>query len=155
MEKENNLRITKFTNADFIRVMMLCLPNGFPVIVEDVDQTVDPSIDTILARAYYEADGRKLIRFADKQVDYHDDFRIYMTTKKPNPNYLPEIFIKVTVINFTATMEGLQDQLLGEVVNILEPSIQKQRDENITNLANFNKRIKASEKNILKLLAQA
>lgn len=37
MEKENNLRITKFTNSDFIRVMMLCLPNGFPVIVEDVD----------------------------------------------------------------------------------------------------------------------
>jgi len=29
--------------------------------------------------------------------------------KKPNPQYLPEIFIKVTVINFTATFEGLED----------------------------------------------
>ena len=42
-------------------------------------------------------------------MDYHKEFRLYMTTKKPNPNYLPEIFIKVTVINFTATFEGLED----------------------------------------------
>lgn len=37
-------------------------------------------------------------------------------TKKPNPNYLAEIYIKVNVINFTATFEGLNDQLLAIVV---------------------------------------
>eukprot|EP00955_Chlamydomonas_euryale_P053282 355458-Chlamydomonas_euryale.AAC.1 len=34
----------------------------------------------------------------------------------PNPHYLPEVCIKVTIINFTVTMKGLEDQLLGEVV---------------------------------------
>ena len=57
-----------------------------------------------------------MINFCDKAMDYHKDFRLYMTTKKPNPNYLPEIFIKVTVINFTATIQGLEDQLLADVV---------------------------------------
>lgn len=32
-----------------------------------------------------------------------------MMTKKPNPKYLAEIYIKVNVINFTATFEGLND----------------------------------------------
>lgn len=70
---------------------------------------MDPAIDTILSKAYYEADGRLLIRIGTKEVGYHKSFNLYMTTKKPNPNYLPEIFIKVTVINFTATFEGLED----------------------------------------------
>jgi len=39
-----------------------------------------------------------------------------MTTKLANPHYLPDICIKVTLINFTVTLEGLEDQLLVEVV---------------------------------------
>lgn len=40
---------------------------------------------------------------------------MYLTTKMPNPHYLPEVCIKVNVINFTVTMDGLEDQLLGQV----------------------------------------
>lgn len=38
--------------------------------------------------------------------------RFYMTTKMSNPHYLPEVCIKVTIINFTVTKSGLEDQLL-------------------------------------------
>lgn len=31
-----------------------------------------------------------------------------MTTKLPNPHYIPEICIKVTLINFTVTFDGLE-----------------------------------------------
>ena len=34
---------------------------------------------------------------------------LFITTKLANPHYLPEIFIKVTIINFTVTQEGLID----------------------------------------------
>ena len=40
-------------------------------------------------------------------------FKLFMTSKMPNPHYLPEVAIKTTIINFTVTMEGLEDQLLG------------------------------------------
>ena len=35
-----------------------------------------------------------------------------MTSKMANPHYLPEVCIKVTIINFTVTRSGLEDQLL-------------------------------------------
>jgi dynein heavy chain len=92
---EPNLRLIKFTHSNFIRVLQLAIPNGEAVLVEDVDETLDPAVDTILAKAFYESEGRLLLRFADSDVLYDKNFRIYLATNKPNPNYLPEIFIQV------------------------------------------------------------
>lgn len=57
--------------------------------------------------------GRTLIRFGDTDVEYDDNFRLYITTKIANPHYLPEVCIKVTIVNFTVTMGGLEEQLLA------------------------------------------
>jgi dynein heavy chain len=56
--------------------------------------------------------GRTMIRLGDTDVDYDDNFRFYVTTKLPNPHYLPEVCIQVTLINFTVTPSGLEEQLL-------------------------------------------
>ena len=37
-------------------------------------------------------------------------------TKLRNPHYLPELQVKVTLLNFMITPAGLEDQLLGIVV---------------------------------------
>ena len=42
------------------------------------------------------------------EVSYNNNFRMYMTTSKPNPHFLPAICISVAVVNFTITFEGLQ-----------------------------------------------
>lgn len=57
-----------------------------------------------------------LIALGDKIIEYNSKFRLYITSKLRNPHYLPEVFNKVTVINFALTVEGLEDQLLGIVV---------------------------------------
>ena len=56
------------------------------------------------------------MKIGDNVIPYHNDFKYYMTTKLPNPHYLPEDQVKVALINFVITKEGLQDQLLGIVV---------------------------------------
>ena len=40
-----------------------------------------------------------MINFAESDVDYENNFKLYLTSKLSNPNYLPEVFIKVININ--------------------------------------------------------
>lgn len=42
-----------------------------------------------------------MIKLGDAVIPYHDDFKLYITTKFPNPHYTPEVSVKVTVVNFT------------------------------------------------------
>lgn len=63
----------------------------------------------------------------EKVIDFSNDFRFYMTTKLANPHYPPEICVKVTLLNFMVTPEGLEDQMLNIVVKIEEPNKEEQR----------------------------
>lgn len=49
------------------------------------------------------------MKFGDRMLDYHDNFRFYLTTKLSNPHYPPEVCVKVTLINFMVTPDGLED----------------------------------------------
>lgn len=42
-----------------------------------------------------------------------------------NPHYQPEIQAQTTLINFTVTRDGLEDQLLAEVVKAERPDLEE------------------------------
>ena len=88
-------------------------------------------------------------------MDYDPNFKFYITTKMSNPHYLPEVCIKVTIINFTVTMKGLEDQLLGEVVRKERPDLEEAKDRLVVSIANDKKQLKDLEDKILKLLKES
>lgn len=59
-------------------------------------------------------------------INIYDYFRLYLTTQKFNPHFLPATCNIVTIINFTLTFHGLQNQLLSAVVNKKKPELEKQ-----------------------------
>lgn len=55
-------------------------------------------------------------------------FRFYITTKLRNPHYLPEVSVKVTLLNFVTTIAGLQDQLLSTTVARERPDLEAEKN---------------------------
>ncbi|KAG8234154.1 hypothetical protein J437_LFUL014944 [Ladona fulva] len=152
MEAENNLRRIKSTTPNLVKILEGCINVGIPVLIEEVDEVLEPSLDTLLQKHTFKQAGRLLIRFGDTDIEYDENFRFYMTTKLSNPHFLPEVCIKVTVINFTVTHSGLDEQLLSDVVRLERPELEKERIELITRINNDKKQLKGIEEKILKLL---
>ena len=156
MEKDNSLLSLKFGINNFLREITGAVRNGRPTLVEDIEEYIDPAIDPILLKQVYKTEGGiKQMRLGDSNVDYDDNFKFFMTTKLPNPHYLPEVCIKVTLINFTVTFSGLEEQLLGDVVVQEKPEIEQKRDEIIVTMDKDQRSLKKIENTILKLLSES
>jgi len=98
-------------------------------------------------------DGTKQIKLdREEPYPFGDGFKLYMTTKEPNPHYPPEVCIKVTLINFTVTMQGLEEQMLGDVVVKERPEVEQKRQEIVISMDRDAKTLKGIENNILRLL---
>ncbi|KXJ13494.1 Dynein heavy chain 6, axonemal [Exaiptasia diaphana] len=151
-EAKNGLKVIKLTDNNFLRTLENCIRIGMPVLLEEVGETLDPALEPILLKQTFVQGGRLLIRLGDSDIDYDKNFRFYMTTKLSNPHYLPEICIKVTIINFTVTKSGLEDQLLSDVVRLERPDLEDQRNQLIVRINSDKNQLKAIEDRILKLL---
>jgi dynein heavy chain len=78
-----------------------------------------------------------------------------MTTKLTNPHYLPEVAVKVTLLNFMITPAGLRDQLLTIVVVEERPDLAAEKNRLIVEGAENAKKLKECEDNILAILSSA
>jgi dynein heavy chain len=66
----------------------------------------------------------RAIKIGDKEIEYNPQFRLILHTKLANPHYKPEMQAQATLINFTVTRDGLEDQLLAEVVKAERPDLE-------------------------------
>ncbi|XP_013921881.1 PREDICTED: dynein heavy chain 14, axonemal [Thamnophis sirtalis] len=122
----SKLRQTNASDAKYLITIEYALQFGESVLLQDFPETLDSNIKSILSKDIYKKGGQEFIRIADSEIQYNSDFRLYLTTQKPNPHFLPETCNIVTMINFILTFHGLQNQLLSAVVNKEKPELEKQ-----------------------------
>jgi len=154
MFKNEDMRMITFATDNWLRSVTDCVYNGKPLLIEDVHEHIDPAIDSILLhQEFLDEDGTWKIKLdKDEPYPYAEGFSMFMTTKMPNPFYPPEVCIKVTLINFTVTSSGLEEQLLGDVVIKEKPEVEAKRQEIVIQMDKDKKTLKAIENKILQLL---
>jgi dynein heavy chain len=68
---------------------------------------------------------------------------------------LPEVSVKVTLLNFMITPEGLEDQLLGIVVAKERPDLEEEKSRLVIEAADNKRQLKEIEDQILKVLSES
>ncbi|CAH8492971.1 unnamed protein product, partial [Dicrocoelium dendriticum] len=153
MEKDNKLGVIKLSDSNYLRTLENSIQFGMPVLMENVGEQLDPILEPILQRLVYKSQGAYYMRLGDSVIEYNTNFRFYITTRLRNPHYLPEISVKVCLINFVITPLGLEDQLLGIVTAEEKPELEATKNELIVTSADNKRQLKELEDKILEVLS--
>lgn len=155
LEKARSLKLVTLSMPDLIRQIETALQFGYPVLLQDIGEEIDPVLEPLLAKAFIKRGNQVLIKLGDKEIDYSPEFKLYLTTKLTNPHYTPEVSTKVTIINFTVKEQGLEAQLLNTVVQRERPDLDRQKNELVVKVAHGKRTQAELEDRILRMLSEA
>ncbi|XP_048056692.1 dynein axonemal heavy chain 11 isoform X1 [Megalobrama amblycephala] len=149
----NSLKVINLSQKGYVDVIEQAVVSGEPVLIENLEETIEPVIDPLLGR--HTIKKGRCIKVGDKECYFHPDFRLILHTKLANPHYKPEIQAQTTLINFTVTRDGLEDQLLAEVVSLERPDLEHLKSELTKQQNTFKIELKQLEDELLTRLSAA
>jgi len=154
-EAKSSLKVCTFNDSDFLKHLEICVNLGFSFLFESVDEYIDPIIDPVLEKNLVKRGNAFTVKIGDKDVEWDDSFRLYLTSKIANPHYGPEIFGKVMIINYSVTLQGLEDQLLTEVVKYERADLAEQKAALVEEVSELSGMLKELEDTLLHELANS
>lgn len=172
-EAAHGLEVVRLSNPNFIRTLENGIRFGKWVLLENITETLDATLEPVLLQQKFKQGGTTMMRLGDSSISYNDDFRFFMTTKLPNPHYPPEVCcslvtlrhrlclrhngeqvaVKVSLLNFTITPTGLEDQMLATFVAKELPELEQKKGNLVLETARMRKELQDIEATILHLLS--
>ncbi|XP_033278738.2 dynein axonemal heavy chain 9 isoform X2 [Orcinus orca] len=148
-----DLQVTQIGQKGYLQTVERALEAGEVVLIENLEESIDPVLGPLLGREGVKK-GR-FIKIGDKECEYNPKFRLILHTKLANPHYQPELQAQATLINFTVTRDGLEDQLLAAVVSMERPDLEKLKSDLTKQQNGFKITLKTLEDNLLSRLSSA
>ena len=90
-EEARGLRVTQLTDKRFRNHLEDAMAFGQPLLLENVEEEIDPLLDPVLDKAVQKAGRGLKIVLADKECEYVDTFCLFLCCKLANPHYSPEL----------------------------------------------------------------
>ena len=127
--READARLTRvqLTQPGWLKAVVAAIQAGTPVLVENVGEELDATLEPVLSRAVYNKGRTLYVRVGGEEVEYDARFRLYLQTKLANPHFRPEVQAQCTLVNFIATEGGLTDQLLARAVSEEKPELEERK----------------------------
>lgn len=151
-DRDQGFEVMKASETNIMRTMEKAISYGQWVLIENVGKELDPAWEPILQQETKKEGGGLVIQIGDKQIPYDDKFKFFMTTTMPNPHYSPETSVKVTIINFSITPKGLEEQMLAQLVALENSQMEIKKQEIVKKNAADKKELLGIENGILKSL---
>jgi dynein heavy chain len=152
---EKQLRTMNIQDPESARILENAIQYGMVVLFEGIDEFIDPLLTPVLEKSIIMQGSRKIIKFNDKEMDYDENFRVYLTTKLTSPRYSPEIASRVAVVNCCVTEKGLQEQLLDIVIAHEHHDLHEQKIELVKETSDNKRRLQTLQRTLLKLLSES
>jgi dynein heavy chain len=144
---------TTVTHPKLKDQLEFAMGEGKALVIINVEETLDPMLDPVLEKQIiYKGKGKMSINVSDKNMEFSKDFMMYFITRLPNPHFSPELQAKTTVIDFTVTQKGLEEQLLGKVIGKLEKALEDQLNQVLEDMNSNTKALQELDTSLLERL---
>ena len=148
-----DLTTIRLGTPGYLDIVEKCIINGTVLLIENMPEDVEPVLDSLLGRQLIKKGTA--VKLGDKEVEYNPSFQLFLHSKMANPHYKPELQAQTTLINFTVTKSGLEDQLLAEVVKADRPDLEEQKAALTRQQNEYKILLKSLEDDLLSRLSNA
>ena len=148
--------VVRLGTPDVQRKVEAAIREGRTIVIENMlEDGPDASLMPVVSRQILHRQKKQYYRLNDEELEIHPDFKLFLHTKLANPHYAPELHAETTIVNFTVTQSGLEDQLLSLVVQKERSDLAQQRAFLIEQNNQYKIKLKFLEDTILQKLADA
>lgn len=151
--RDPNIQVVQLNNPNFMGVLTNSISSGHAVLLEDVGEWIDPILEPLLSQSTTR--GGRFIKLGDKEFEYDPKFRLILQSRLSNPNYPPEIQAQTALVNFSVTIDGLEDQLLADVVRSERPDLEESKRQLTKSQNEFKVKLLELEDSLLEKLSAA
>eukprot|EP00003_Mantamonas_plastica_P006669 TRINITY_DN1548_c0_g2_i8.p1 TRINITY_DN1548_c0_g2~~TRINITY_DN1548_c0_g2_i8.p1 ORF type:complete len:4445 (-),score=1771.15 TRINITY_DN1548_c0_g2_i8:52-13386(-) len=138
-----------------MKALEMALTSGDPLLIENIGDDIDPMLETVVSRKKITRGHSSFVKLADREVEWDDNFQLFLQTKDGNPHFKPELQAETTLINFTVTEDGLEEQLLAQVMQKELPELEQRKMDLIQQQNDFKITLKQCQKSLLENLSNA
>merc|ERR1711871_213214 len=148
-ERMPHYGVTTLSHPKIKDQLEFAMAEGMAFVVSGVNEEIDPMFDPVLEKQVIVKGKSKMIQVGDKAMDYDPKFQLFFITRLPNPHFSPELQAKTTVIDFTVTQQGLEEQLLGKVISKEQKALEDQLNQVLADVNDNTKALLALDAALL------